>query len=330
MPALAPARAAALARADAPRRELPVLGAKQKLDAAPAPAPKRGRRSGTLEDDWRNRASPSQIASDLAALCERGCRCGCAKKYFAGPENLTADATRTRALLKGYDQQQRREYLRTYLQNHRCREKGGSWKFSFSLDDASKPCCLSTFAARTGFRKDQIYKLQAELKAGIVADAVAGGNRRGGGDGDDVDTLQARQCFGYCKKLEQEAEPMPNSTQLQLDDISNGELYEEFRALELTAGTPEAQIASEDTLIALRFLLGGGDASDSSSERGRAGARRGRVAFLGGGAFFLGCAHSGGSFFSSVQIASFASAHVVKVPMSSAAYASFNWGFARR
>ena len=249
MPALAPARAAALARADAPRRELPVLGAKQKLDAAPAPAPKRGRRSGTLEDDWRNRASPSQIASDLAALCERGCRCGCAKKYFAGPENLTADATRTRALLKGYDQQQRREYLRTYLQNHRCREKGGSWKFSFSLDDASKPCCLSTFAARTGFRKDQIYKLQAELKAGIVADAVAGGNRRGGGDGDDVDTLQARQCFGYCKKLEQEAEPMPNSTQLQLDDISNGELYEEFRALELTAGTPEAQIASEDTLM---------------------------------------------------------------------------------
>ena len=249
MPALAPARAAALARADAPRRELPFLGAKKKLDAAPAPAPKRGRRSGTLEDDWRNRASPSQIASDLAALCERGCRCGCAKKYFAGPENLTADATRTRALLKGYDQQQRREYLRTYLQNHRCREKGGSWKFSFSLDDASKPCCLSTFAARTGFRKDQIYKLQAELKAGIVADAVAGGNRRGGGDGDDVDTLQARQCFGYCKKLEQEAEPMPNSTQLQLDDISNGELYEEFRALELTAGTPEAQIASEDTLM---------------------------------------------------------------------------------
>ena len=140
MPALAPARGAALARADAPRRELPVLGAKQKLDAAPAPAPKRGRRSGTLEDDWRNRASPSQIASDLAALCERGCRCGCAKKYFAGPENLTADATRTRALLKGYDQQQRREYLRTYLQNHRCREKGGSWKFSFSLEDASKPC----------------------------------------------------------------------------------------------------------------------------------------------------------------------------------------------
>merc|ERR1719327_952120 len=111
MPALAPARAAALARADAPRRELPFLGAKKKLDAAPAPAPKRGRRSGTLEDDWRNRASPSQIASDLAALCERGCRCGCAKKYFAGPENLTADATRTRALLKGYDQQQRREYL---------------------------------------------------------------------------------------------------------------------------------------------------------------------------------------------------------------------------
>ena len=82
--------------------------------------------------------------------------------------------------------------------------------------------------------------------------------------------------------------------------------------------------------LALRFLLGGGDASDSSSERGRAGARRGRVAFLGGGAFFLGCAHSGGSFFSSVQIASFASAHVVKGPMPSSAYASFNWGFARR
>ena len=62
--------------------------------------------------------------------------------------------------------------------------------------------------------------------------------------------------------------------------------------------------------LALCFLLGGGDSSDSSSERGRAGARRCRVAFLGAVAFFLGFAHSGGSFFSSVQIASFASAHL--------------------
>ena len=80
--------------------------------------------------------------------------------------------------------------------------------------------------------------------------------------------------------------------------------------------------------LALCFLLGGGDSSDSSSERGRAGARRCRGALLGAVAFFLGFAHSGGSFFSSVQIASFASAHVVKGLMPSAAYASFNWGFA--
>ena len=161
----APARAAALARADAPRRELPVLVRNGEIDAA-APAPKReaaGHAGRRLAEP-----PPSQIAV-ASLLCERGCRCGCAKKYFAGPENLT-DATHTRALLRGYDQQPTR-HLGTCKATSAERRAGREVHFCWTTR-ASRVACRSP---RGPVEKDQIYKLQAELKAGIVADAVAGG-----------------------------------------------------------------------------------------------------------------------------------------------------------
>lgn len=112
------------------------------------------------------------------------------------------------------------------------------FKFRLSTQRYGEECCVFAWCLEEGFTESFYYARRREVLSGIFSDSpdLSGARTAGGGGGgnDDhnADSVGSMMCCAWWNLLRELEDTQPNADQekcsIQLDTISEAELYEEY------------------------------------------------------------------------------------------------------